>query len=144
MVELAERLPRDDADRVTVYRTLTTLLGAGMVHRLDPGDRVFRFALVRPLRESQTAEAPHGPTTVERSAANGHGHPHLVCDSCGTVECMQDAQVVVQRPGAAELGAKGFKVTQQEVILHGTCGECAAPDRAAGLTRWKRPRKPRR
>lgn len=109
-------------DRVTVYRTLTSLVDAGLAHKVDPGDRVFRFSLTDHAR---CAEGKHE-----------HEHPHFVCDSCGTVECLSDAQVILKPAAQVGTGAGGAgvgkgstkpsrrKVNQHDVLLHGTCEQC--------------------
>lgn len=134
--EVTQRLRGGDADRVTVYRTLSTLVEAGLAHRMDPGDRVFRFALVHPLGTPAPAHAEKSDTP-----ASGHGHPHLVCDSCGTVECVDDAEVVVHRRDSATPARGAFKVKQQQVILHGTCEDCASDAPAKPSRAWRGPRK---
>ncbi len=102
-----------DADRVTVYRTLNSLVDAGLAHRIDPGDRIFRFSLT-----------DHGRCSGDQ---HEHEHPHMVCDSCGAVECIMDAEVVIQpRAGAAPPARQKFKVSQQDIMLHGTCDRCAS------------------
>ncbi|MCW5766051.1 MAG: transcriptional repressor [Phycisphaeraceae bacterium] len=96
------------ADRVTVYRTLAAFEKAGLVHKIDPGDRTFRYSL------------------TDHSACRGdhhdHEHPHLVCDACGLVRCLRGAQVVVHaRPGGARVP---FRVRSEGVTLRGTCERC--------------------
>ena len=62
----------ESADRVTVYRTLNTLVDSGIAHRIDPGDRIFRYSLTD---HAHCTEGHHE-----------HEHPHMVCDACGAVE----------------------------------------------------------
>ncbi|MBX9736322.1 MAG: transcriptional repressor [Phycisphaerales bacterium] len=102
-------------DRVTVYRTLNTFVEKGLAHKVDPGDRVFRFSLTDHAR---CADHKHD-----------HEHPHLICDSCGSVRCMPDAQVVIQSkpgtPGQRGRAAPAPRVVrQQDVTVRGTCEEC--------------------
>ncbi len=94
-------------DRVTVYRTLNALVEAGLAHKVDPGDRVFRFSLT-----------DHARCEGEKHA---HEHPHFVCDDCGTVECLDGERVVIK---GADASSKR-RVKQDGVVLHGTCGGCA-------------------
>lgn len=104
-----ESLRSASADRVTVYRTLNTLVESGLAHRVDPGDRIFRYGL------------------TDHSHCNGeehrHEHAHFVCDACGVVECIDDAEVIV-RPRKSPLAERRFRVRQQDVTLHGTCERC--------------------
>ena len=109
----------DHADRVTVYRTLNTLVDSGIAHRIDPGDRIFRYSLTD---HAHCTEGHHE-----------HEHPHMVCDTCGAVECIEDAEVVIKpRAAASSPGAstrpgkppRKFRITQQSVLLHGVCERC--------------------
>ncbi|MEC9372234.1 MAG: Fur family transcriptional regulator [Planctomycetota bacterium] len=105
--EIADALPPDAADRVTIYRTLAALTDAGLAHRIDPGDRVWRFRL-----------------DDRRSA---HEHPHFVCDDCGAVQCLDGARVRVSLPGDTTAAARPARITQSDVYLHGRCAECSDP-----------------
>lgn len=88
-------------DRVTVYRTLNSLVDHGLAHRIDPGDRVWRYGLI-------------GDAHTE--------HAHFVCDACGNIKCLEDATIRVALKGGAE--PERFKVTQRDVYLHGKCEHC--------------------
>lgn len=105
-------------DRVTVYRTLNALVGSGIAHKVDPGDRVFRFSLT-----------DHARCTHEHHV---HEHPHFVCDTCGKVECLQDTEVVIHSRSQHAHGhakdaaaALGTRMKVESVMLRGTCGQCA-------------------
>ncbi len=130
-------------DRVTVYRTLNSLVEAGIAHRMDPGDRVFRFGLSgdhaahAPVAgtgcgcgESENCPHPAPIPAPPRLPEQSHGHPHFMCDSCGKVECLEDTEVVLRPRGVAGKGTgrtRGGRVPtvrQQEVLLKGTCDEC--------------------
>ncbi|MDX2116318.1 MAG: Fur family transcriptional regulator [Planctomycetota bacterium] len=113
------------ADRVTVYRTLNSLVESGIAHRVDPGDRVWRYGLV---------------------AGEHHHHAHFVCDACGELRCLSDAMITVSMKGREK--PDRFKITQQDVYLHGTCETClddepavraapAAPAKAAPAPRTR-------
>jgi Fur family ferric uptake transcriptional regulator len=98
-------------DRVTVYRTLNSLVESGLAHKVDPGDRVFRFSLT-----------DHARCEGEKHV---HEHPHFVCDSCGTVECLEDERVVIRAAhGQPPPASSKRRVKQDGVVLHGTCGPC--------------------
>jgi Fur family ferric uptake transcriptional regulator len=125
---VASLRPRSRPDRVTVYRTLNALVEAGLAHKVDPGDRVFRFSLT-----------DHARCSGEHHA---HEHPHFVCDSCGEVECLEGAEVVIKpappaapapSPAPAPAPAPRRRVKQQDVLLHGTCERCVdEPRRKTG------------
>lgn len=103
-------------DRVTVYRTLNSLVESGLAHRVDPGDRTRRFGLL----------------------ADDHGqHAHFVCDDCGTIRCLEEAMVTVSMKGRPS--SDRFKVKQQDVYLHGTCEACLdGGDRRPGRKKQRR------
>ncbi|MCU0689547.1 MAG: transcriptional repressor, partial [Phycisphaerales bacterium] len=100
-------------DRVTIYRTLTTLVDAGLAHRIDAGDRVFRYSLT----DHSNCDHDH----------HRHEHPHIVCDACGTVECLTDAQVIIKTSTTSPSLSQRFRVRAQEVTLRGTCDRCDQP-----------------
>jgi Fur family ferric uptake transcriptional regulator len=103
-------------DRVTVYRTLNSLVEAGIAHRVDPGDRTWRFGLL---------------------AGEHIQHAHFVCDDCGSIRCLDDATVTVSMKGRPDR----FRVKQQDVYLHGTCETCL--DGPAGTAVRKKKKKSR-
>lgn len=88
-------------DRVTVYRTLNSLVEHGLAHRIDPGDRVWRYGLL---------------------GEEHNEHAHFVCDACGNIRCLEDATIRVSIRGSQD--SERFKVTQRDVYLHGTCEKC--------------------
>ncbi len=103
--QIVAKLP-DHTDAVTVYRTLNTFTRKKLVHRVRGEDRGWRYALGSP-----------GP-------APEHRHPHFVCEDCGKVECLDDADI----PGGfvRSLGvAAKYQVRYSEVVLHGLCPKCA-------------------
>src|ERR1043165_2738259 len=73
-VEILEKLP-PHTDAVTVYRTLNTYTKQDVCHRVRGEDRVWRYALGDP------------------QASTAHQHPHFVCETCGRVECLHDAEI---------------------------------------------------
>jgi len=99
--ELADSLQHLGFDRATVYRNLMDLAQAGLVTRIDMGDHVWRFSLLR------DGEPDHG-----------RQHPHLLCSDCGTVVCLPDVKVKITP-------ARGKKrVADMEVQLKGPCARC--------------------
>lgn len=122
-VLVGARSLQEDADRVTIYRTLASLVEAGLAHRMDPGDRVWRFGL---LTREQDGEH--------------RGHAHFVCDACGEVRCLADATISVSLRGKA--AEQRLRIKQQDVYLHGTCESCQVE--APALTKPARAKTPRR
>jgi Fur family ferric uptake transcriptional regulator len=104
-------------DRVTVYRTLNSLVDLGIAHRVDPGDRTWRFGLL---------------------AKDHHQHAHFVCDDCGSIRCLEEALITVSMKGRPT--SDRFKVKQQDVYLHGTCETCLELP-ARPISKKKKPQK---
>ena len=93
-------------DAVTVYRTLNTFTRKKMVHRVRGEDRSWRYAL------GDSTGQPHE-----------HRHPHFVCESCGKVECLKDAEIPRTLIKTLKLDTR-YAVSYPEVVLHGTCPRC--------------------
>ena len=74
-----ERLP-EHTDAVTVYRTLNTFTDKQLVHRVRGEDRTWRYAL-------------SGKASPRQPQQPAHSHAHFVCETCGTVECLEDAEI---------------------------------------------------
>jgi Fur family transcriptional regulator, ferric uptake regulator len=92
-------------DRVTVYRVLDALMRGGIIHRLDAGDRVWRFA-------------------VCGCGHSIHCHPHFTCRSCGKTECL----IGVSIPSLRGVRS-GYVVENQEVYMHGLCSSCSSREK---------------
>lgn len=82
--------------QATVYRTLETLHGLGLLHRFDGGDGVARFE-------------PADPT--------GDHHHHLVDEETGEVVSFEDRELEEALAGLGE--RLGVEITGHDVILRG-------------------------
>jgi Fur family ferric uptake transcriptional regulator len=114
--EIIGKLP-SHIDRVTVYRTLNTFVEKKIVHRVRGEDRSWRYAAGEPT-------GGHGGRKGGGAGEGaGHHHAHFVCDDCGEVECLEDAEIpqnFVKSMGVE----RAYKVTYPEVTLHGSCPRC--------------------
>lgn len=102
-IEVAAQLSDFSFDKSTIYRALTELSDAGIIHRLDLGDSVRRFEIV--------------------SEDTNDDHPHFMCTDCGEVICLPDFRV--------ELKSSGQQVSPgqvSEVLVRGHCHSCLAAD----------------
>ncbi len=88
-------------DKVTVYRTLKSLVEAGLVHRAFTYKRAWYFELADHCTEHQC-------------------HPHFTCTSCGVTHCLTDISLPMAR-----IADKGFVISRQQVRLEGLCPACA-------------------
>src|SRR5688572_11632926 len=93
--EVADELGDSGFDRATLYRNLVDMTETGLLHRTDYGDHVWRFEL----------------TPAEGAHAND-GHPHFICKSCGTVEClpMDAVAILVTRKSPKAVRRRGVQV----------------------------------
>jgi Fur family ferric uptake transcriptional regulator len=107
--ELYEQLHRRHRGigRATVFRTLETLVAAGVARRLERGGQAHVYVACAPVH-----------------------HHHLACTRCGRVEEI-DEQFV--RPVAERVVAElGFRIDDARLDFYGLCATCAAAeDRSA-------------
>jgi Fur family ferric uptake transcriptional regulator len=94
---VAERYPA--VNLATIYRTLDTLVSAGLVTQTDLGAGAASFELTGETR-----------------------HHHLVCEHCGSVTEMDDALVASLRERL--LCEAGFRVSTTHLALFGICRAC--------------------
>jgi len=87
----------------TVYRTLELLESLRLLQRLDVGGESARYEPALPGGE--------------------HHHHHLVCDECNRVTPFEDAGL--ERAIDRLAGRLDYTVGDHDVILRGTCPECA-------------------
>ena len=92
-------------DRVTLYRTLTTLQRAGLLHRVQGIDGVWRFG----------GHQAH-------SAKCGGNHIHFLCLECSRMSCLPEQPLPwVKEPSGAEVFGK-------QLVVYGRCAQCRATD----------------
>jgi Fe2+ or Zn2+ uptake regulation protein len=101
--QIAARLASKALNKVTIYRTLQSLVEAGVVHRAFMQKRAWHFELAHHCSESQC-------------------HPHFTCLDCGNTHCLTGISLPM-----AKSPYKGFVISRQQVRLEGLCPSCA-PD----------------
>jgi len=90
-------------DRVTLYRTMKTFEEHGLVHRIDDGTGVTKFALCQP---DCTADGHHDL------------HVHFYCTDCKETHCLPKTQIPeVNLPG-------GYEREEINLIVKGLCPAC--------------------
>lgn len=87
-------------DRATVYRNLAALAGVGLVRITSHAGGIGRYELARQREE--------------------HTHPHFVCDDCGIVSCLPEAEVVTKRNTRWNASLRAA-----EVQFVGRCPSCS-------------------
>jgi Fur family ferric uptake transcriptional regulator len=88
--------------RASVYRILDQLEQLGLVQRVETGQAMVRY---------------------ERTAAHRDHHHHLVCDDCGLV--MPFSDVELERAIGKLSERVPLRVSEHEIVLHGSCEDCA-------------------
>jgi Fur family ferric uptake transcriptional regulator len=101
--------------RATVYRTLTSLTGTGVLSHVHLGGTATVYHLAHPARAV--------PANADETGTATHGHAHVQCSSCGRV---LDAPAGVLDDVARRLRDDlGFELDTSHAALLGTCAECA-------------------
>lgn len=92
-----------DFDRVTIYRTLRTFLGKGIIHKVLDDEANPKFALCN----IECSEGTHN-----------HDHVHFKCNSCGQTNCLNDVKIpLIQLPD-------GYQLEETNLLINGICKEC--------------------
>jgi Fur family ferric uptake transcriptional regulator len=98
--QIASRSGKERFDKVTIYRTLESLLEVGLVHKVFIDKRAWHFELAHNCTEHQC-------------------HPHFTCTSCGNTTCLTEILLPM-----AKSPHKGFVILRQQVRLEGLCPTC--------------------
>lgn len=99
--QVARRCGPGRFDKVTIYRTLASLLEVGLVHKVFVDKRARHYELAHNCTERQC-------------------HPHFTCTSCGDTHCLTEISLPM-----AQSPYKGFIIHRQQVRLEGLCPGCA-------------------
>lgn len=101
--ELIEELKaaEKNVSRATVYRTLTSLVDAGLLRRIELGDR-----------------------TVFDHDYGYPAHDHLVCEKCHSMTEFESAELEALLEQVA--GLHQFRVAGHTLVVRGVCGACNA------------------
>jgi Fur family transcriptional regulator, ferric uptake regulator len=92
--------------RATVFRTLETLVDAGVARRLELDGHVYAYVACLPAH-----------------------HHHIACTRCGRVEEIDEAYVA---PIAERLASEmGFEIDDARLDFYGRCATCRSEDAAS-------------
>ena len=94
---------RRRVSRASVYRILEELERLRLVQRVETGQAMVRY---------------------ERVCGHEEHHHHLVCDECGVVMPFSDKALESAIETLSE--RVPLKVSEHEIVLHGSCQDCAA------------------
>ncbi len=103
--DIFSRINGNGLDKVTLYRTLSSFVNAGLAHKVATEDRTWLHALHMPEERDEGVE----------------DHAHFVCDTCERIYCLP---LVTEAAAAVPIKESGFQVKSHEYRLHGTCPEC--------------------
>lgn len=100
-LEIQQLLTDIRLDRVTLYRILSSLADAELVHQVQGFDGTWRFC----SHDEQSETCPGG-------------HPHLLCESCGIMTCLPNQKLPhFDVPD-------DFQVTHKQMVISGICADC--------------------
>jgi len=103
--EIQHRVSGAGLNRVSVYRGLHAFVEAHLIHRIETGDRLWRFAAA--VKENVKENRPQE-------------HPHFTCRNCGIVECFPSMKM----PEIREI-RPGYTIERKEFNLQGICANCS-------------------
>ena len=90
-------------DRVTIYRTLTTFLDNGLLHKIPDDSGIAKYALCH----HEGVEHTH----------DDH-HVHFKCKKCEKIECMHTLEIPkLHLP-------KKYKMENANLLIEGICAVC--------------------
>ena len=98
--ETHQRVAKTECDLATVYRSLTSLEGVGVVRRCEFGDGIARYELVEEAR---------------------HHHHHVICKSCKKVDVLDDCELDDLDRFAKK---RGFTEVSHSLEFFGLCPKC--------------------
>lgn len=98
--QIAAKLGSAAPNTATIYRTLESFCGAGLVHKVFMHKRSVHFELANHCSDIQC-------------------HPHFTCKKCGVTQCLTKLSFPIVK-GLK----KGFVVHRQQVRLEGLCPRC--------------------
>lgn len=98
--QITSALSQKAPNKVTIYRTLESLLQANLVHKAFVKNRTWHF------------EPAHNCTTDQC-------HPHFTCKSCNQTHCLTAMSLPM-----AKSPHNGFVIQHQKVQLEGLCPDC--------------------
>jgi Fur family ferric uptake transcriptional regulator/Fur family zinc uptake transcriptional regulator len=91
-------------NRVTLYRTLSALQKAGLLHRVKGVDGVWRFCGNR-----------------ERAGRCAGNHVHFLCLACNQMSCLPEQPLPWIDP------PEGAEVFGKQLVVYGRCAACSEP-----------------
>lgn len=91
-------------DRVTIYRTLSTFLDHGLIHRVLDDSGAMKYASCTPQ--------------CHEGRDHAHDHVHFKCIKCGHTSCLDKV------PIPAVMLPQGYRLQEVNMLLQGHCPAC--------------------
>lgn len=99
-----EKAMQGRCDRVTIYRTLSTFVEKGIVHKVLDDTGAMKYALCAP--------------GCHETHDHRHDHVHFKCEECGKTSCVDEVPIPpVHLP-------QGYALKGVNMLLQGTCPDC--------------------
>lgn len=101
-----EDVIKQECDRVTIYRTLSTFLDKGILHRVLDDSGAMMYALCE--------------SNCQQTEVHNHDHVHFKCNVCGKTKCVHDVHIPrINLPS-------GYLSEEVNVLMQGTCPSCSS------------------
>ena len=102
VIDLLERLKEEKQkpNKTTVYRELYTLLEHNYVAEVDLGEGKKRYEL-----------------------ATENSHPHLICESCGSIKCSK-LNITIESWLSSFTAQNNFSMNRHILQFYGLCDKC--------------------
>lgn len=98
--QIAKAVGPDGPDKVTIYRTLDSLVKKNIVHKAFLRKRTWHFELAHNCSAKQC-------------------HPHFTCTKCGRTHCLHELSIP-----PIKSRYKDFLIVRQQTQLEGICPKC--------------------
>lgn len=97
----------DYSERTTLYRTLKTFEEHGVVHQIDDGTGIAKYALCE----------PHCNCEIEQDL-----HLHFHCSQCGETVCLTEHKIPhISLP-------EGYRAHDVNLVVKGICMKCSSKE----------------
>lgn len=90
-------------DRVTIYRTLTSFVENGLLHKIPDDSGIAKYALCQHKHTAHTHD---------------DNHVHFKCKKCAKIECLHNLEIP-----ALQLPSK-YKMENANLLIEGICAAC--------------------
>lgn len=88
-------------DRITFYRSVNTMMDAGVIHRIVVDNVTVKYALNK----------------CEKGHCHHAGHAHFYCRVCNELICLNEVKVKTSIP-------EGYTQEELELLIRGVCKRC--------------------